>query len=193
MPASKKLTSRKTISYLVIVALFVLADFHPAFFLAGAATAVLGEMVRLWATGHLEKNRKLTCSGPYAHVKNPLYLGTLLIMVGFCLAGSSTSAKGLGVLLVLLPLGLAVYYGYYFPYKKEVEGDRLVRRFGEQAERYLDEVPNLLPRLKPFSGTTRERWRFALVFENNEHLTLLAVVIGFALLWARTRVLPPLL
>ncbi len=192
MAASKKLTSRRVFVYLSIVALFVLADFELGFYIAGAAIIAVGQAIRFWATGHLEKNQKLTISGPYAHVKNPLYLGTLLILVGFCLAGASTTGRGLWVLLIVLPFGLIVYYGFYFPYKKEVEGDRLIRRFGEEAERYLREVPNLLPSIKPYPYAN-ERWQFALVFKNSEHLTFLVIVFGFVMLFVRTHTEVPFL
>lgn len=185
MPASKKLNSRRAIVYAVILALFALADFHPAFFVAGGVLILLGQAIRIWATGHLEKNRKLTCTGPYAHVKNPLYLGTLLIVGGFCLAGGSPSGRGLWVILGLLPVCLLAYYGYYFPFKREVEGDRLIRRFGKSAEHYLEEVPNLLPSLKAYPGGS-ESWKWARFLKNSEHLTVLAVLIGVCLLVIRT-------
>jgi protein-S-isoprenylcysteine O-methyltransferase Ste14 len=53
---------------------------------AGLPVALAGVWIRAWAAGHLEKNQKLTTSGPYRWVRNPLYLGTFLAALGFGIA-----------------------------------------------------------------------------------------------------------
>src|SRR5271166_7113924 len=55
--------------------------------LIGAAIALLGILLRAMASGHVEKNRVLTMTGPYAYVRNPLYLGSIIIGIGFAVAG----------------------------------------------------------------------------------------------------------
>ena len=55
-------------------------------FVVGSALALLGIAVRVWGCGHLQKNRLVVTSGPYAHVQHPLYLGTFLIALGAVLA-----------------------------------------------------------------------------------------------------------
>src|ERR1700683_5623078 len=52
----------------------------------GLPISALGLLLRAWATGHVEKNIRLAKSGPYAYVRNPLYLGTLLAAAGFAVA-----------------------------------------------------------------------------------------------------------
>ena len=52
----------------------------------GLPVSVLGLLLRAWATGHVEKNIRLAESGPYAYLRNPLYLGTLLVAAGFVIA-----------------------------------------------------------------------------------------------------------
>ena len=42
----------------------------------GAAIAILGEAIRLWAAGHLEQSKEITSSGPYRYTRHPLYLGS---------------------------------------------------------------------------------------------------------------------
>ena len=54
---------------------------------AGLVVAALGESLRVWAAGHLEKGREVTKSGPYRFTGHPLYLGSTLIGVGFAVAG----------------------------------------------------------------------------------------------------------
>jgi len=138
----------------------------------------------VWGTGHLEKNQRLVTSGPYAHVKNPLYLGTLLIMVGFAAAATHPREPSLWGLVVLLPAGLAAYFLYYFPKKKRVEYDRLRRRFGTEADQYLEAVPDLIPRLRPFAGEAR-RWRFRLVVNNSEVETAVFCLLGLLLIGSK--------
>src|SRR5712692_10403364 len=57
--------------------------------LIGAALIVPGLVVRALASGHVQKNEQLTTGGPYAYTRNPLYLGSLILSVGFALAARS--------------------------------------------------------------------------------------------------------
>ena len=52
----------------------------------GTLLIVPGLLIRALASGHVRKNEALATSGPYAHTRNPLYLGSLLIGIGFALA-----------------------------------------------------------------------------------------------------------
>ena len=56
---------------------------------AGCAIALAGEMVRIWAAGHVEKNREVTASGPYRFSAHPLYVGSAIIGVGFAVSAAS--------------------------------------------------------------------------------------------------------
>ena len=80
---------RVTIGF--IAGVFVLWLAHPtARSLAiGAVVAAIGEAVRVWAAGHLEKGREVTRSGPYAFTRHPLYLGSSLIGIGLAIASAS--------------------------------------------------------------------------------------------------------
>src|SRR5215210_7171832 len=57
--------------------------------LIGAAIAMLGEAMRIWAAGHLEKGREVTVSGPYRLMRHPLYLGSTVIGLGLAIASAS--------------------------------------------------------------------------------------------------------
>ena len=61
----------------------------------GAVVAAIGEAIRIWAAGHLEKGREVTMSGPYAFTRHPLYLGSSLIGIGFAIASASAVAAAL--------------------------------------------------------------------------------------------------
>ncbi|MCK6479304.1 MAG: isoprenylcysteine carboxylmethyltransferase family protein [Planctomycetaceae bacterium] len=128
-------------------------------------------------------------SGPYAHVRNPLYLGTLLNLFGFGLAAGHPV-----ILYGLLPAGLLVFALYYVPKKERVESERLRKRFGAEFEEYHDAVPGYLPRLTPWPKAKRERMSFALVVENSELETLALILLGLGVMVGRfTGVIPPYL
>src|SRR5580700_743315 len=65
----------------------------------GLPVSLLGLALRAWAAGCLAKNQNLATGGPYAHTRNPLYIGTLLVAAGLAIASRSI---GLGVLFAAL-------------------------------------------------------------------------------------------
>ena len=81
-----------------------LAEPTPRMLMAGAAIAVAGELIRIWAAGHLEKGREVTASGPYAWTRHPLYLGSTIIGIGLAVGGGTILAAAivLGYLAVTL-------------------------------------------------------------------------------------------
>ena len=169
----RKITAKTLPVYALAIALIWLA--RPVFgsFMAGLIVVLAGEAIRIWAAGHLYKNERVTTSGPYAYVKNPLYLGTLLIMTGLCVMASN---------YVLLVIGLAVFAAYYAPFKQRRESDRLRERFGESWVRYDREVPGYLPRFTPYPGREAQPWRWDALIRNDEHGTAMAVGFGIAVL-----------
>ena len=162
----------------------------------GFIIAAAGEVLRLWATGHLTKNVELTTSGPYAHIRHPMYVGTFLIMAGFLIAATIPSDWSVSFLrpnLYILLVSFLVFVFYYFPYKDAREADRLIRRFGEPAKHWIENVPRFLPRFKPFvrlpNSSTLDsplkadrKWSIKQLVENSEEGVPLVILIGFALI-----------
>jgi protein-S-isoprenylcysteine O-methyltransferase Ste14 len=111
----------------------------------GGAVALIGLMVRAWASGHIRKNSALAVSGPYAHTRNPLYLGSFILGLGFTVAASSS----LWLLLILGGLFAALFLGIYLPVMR-VESLTLAELFGEDYRRYASAVPLFFPRLTPY-------------------------------------------
>src|SRR4030043_1677397 len=89
--------------------------------LIGMMLIFLGEGIRIWAAGHLQKNEVLTVTGPYAFVKNPLYIGSIFITAGFCILADNIYFMAGAFFLFFFP---------YTPYKKKGGGDRLGKIFG---------------------------------------------------------------
>jgi protein-S-isoprenylcysteine O-methyltransferase Ste14 len=139
----------------------------------GLTPILAGLALRIWACGHLVKNKRLTTTGPYAYVKNPLYVGTILITAGFCVLAQP----------LLVPIVFVGFYAYYMPRKRKIEGDRLRKIYGEAYERFEKAVPDLLPRLVPYRSGDTTRFDGRLVFENSEHGTVMSVAIGIALIF----------
>jgi protein-S-isoprenylcysteine O-methyltransferase Ste14 len=81
-----------------------LADPTRQSLLAGAVIALVGEAIRIWAAGHLEKSREVTASGPYAWTRHPLYFGSTLIGIGLAIGAASVAVAllVLGYLAVTL-------------------------------------------------------------------------------------------
>ena len=173
----EKVTFRTIPVYLLALALMFEAHPTPVSFLSGVVLILAGEAIRIWAAGHLEKNRELTTSGPYAYLKNPLYFGTFWIMLGFFLISRA---------FFLMAVGLVGFLIYYAPYKKRREGKRLLDRFGERWENYDRAVPDYFPRVTPYERRGRRRWSFPLVLENDEQGTAAAVLLGIAVLALRS-------
>lgn len=185
----KNLSPRLLPLYGLAIAAFVLARPTRASFLIGSLLVAVGAALRLWSAGYLVKNDLLSVAGPYAHLRHPLYAGTLCLAVGF-----GVIAGGWALVLVLgcfLPL----FFLYYFPYKDRIESARLARRHGSAYAEYHRAVPALLPSLVPFTpgqggGPIRERWSLERLRENDEHGTMLGIGVALILLALRP-LLPP--
>lgn len=110
----------------------------PAAILWSLALVVPGLWLRGYAAGYVKKNRELTQTGPYAHVRNPLYLGSMLIAFGFALA------------LLSLPVALVLAIGFLIIYVPVIASEeRFLRGAFPDFEAYCSRVPRLIPRVTP--------------------------------------------
>lgn len=139
----------------------------------GTLVAIPGILLRAVASGHVKKNEELTTSGPYAYTRNPLYLGSLIMAVGFALASRS---------LWVLGLMLLMFFLIYLPVIQSEE--RYLRTKFSNFEEYAANVPRLLPRLSPFGGTTGSFSR-ALYRQHREYNAILGTAAVMAALVAK--------
>jgi protein-S-isoprenylcysteine O-methyltransferase Ste14 len=157
--------------FLLAAAYLWLAHPTPDSLLAGLPVAALGIWLRAWAAGHLAKNEQLATTGPYAYVRNPLYLGTLLAATGLVIAARS---------LALAVMCAAVFAAVYLPVI-ELEEQHLLKLFPGYAA-YAARVPMLWPRLRPRSGGAGFQWK--LYWRNQEYQALAAFVAAVVfLIW----------
>jgi hypothetical protein len=163
--------------YALAAALLLPARPRPGTLIAGFLCVAVGEGLRIWSAGHLIKSRRLVTTGPYRWVRNPLYLGRLLIFTGLCVAASLPYAANWFV----LSGGWAVFFGYYMPRKERVEPARLRAIHGEAYERYRRAVPSLLPVRGAWADAERGRWSRDRALRNREHwmVVALAAVLVF--------------
>jgi protein-S-isoprenylcysteine O-methyltransferase Ste14 len=134
----------------------------------GAILIAPGLLIRALASGHVRKNEALATAGPYAYTRNPLYLGSLLIGMGFAVAARSW---WVGVALVVM------FFAIYLPVIRDEEAF-LRQEFPEFAE-YAQRVPRMFPRIAPQSGTpaTTAGFSFDLYLKHREYNALLGAVL----------------
>jgi protein-S-isoprenylcysteine O-methyltransferase Ste14 len=165
---------RVPLGFLCAAIFFLLSKPRPLTLALGGAIALPGLALRAWATGHLRKNDALAVTGPYAYTRNPLYLGSFLIGVGFTIASGR---------IVLGFVFAALFLGIYVPVMR-VESATLAGLFGERYERYLKGVPLFLPRFSPYRDQGKDTAKFdaALYKRYREYQAAMGLVIAWALL-----------
>jgi len=138
---------------------------------------VPGILLRALASGHVRKNEALATSGPYAHTRNPLYLGSLLIGTGFAIAARSW---------VVGALVVAMLFAIYVPVIRDEE--KFLRENFPEFEEYARRVPRMLPRIVPARmGDENGTFSFELYLKHKEWNALLGAVAMGAVLWLKMR------
>ncbi|MDQ2855134.1 MAG: isoprenylcysteine carboxylmethyltransferase family protein [Acidobacteriota bacterium] len=158
----------------VCAALFILfARPTKTALIAGAIISLFGLTLRAWSAGHIRKNDALATSGPYAHTRNPLYLGSFILGLGFTIASARWP---------LALLFVALFLGIYFPVMR-VEAKTLAGLFGSNYERYAGDVPLFLPRLAPYSGRdVGNKFDASLYMRYREYQAGLGLLIAWGML-----------
>jgi protein-S-isoprenylcysteine O-methyltransferase Ste14 len=141
--------------------------------LIGTALIVPGLVVRALASGHVQKNEQLTIGGPYAYTRNPLYLGSLILAVGFALAARSW----------WIAIAMAVFFlAVYMPVIRAEEA--FLRERFPQFDDYARDVPRLLPRLTAVASG-RGSFSWELYWKHREYNALLGSAAMMAALAAK--------
>ena len=166
---------------------FPLAKPSPSLLLLGALLSVPGLVLRALAAGTIHKDRSLAVTGPYAHLRHPLYLGSFILGLALVVAGGRWG---------FLPLFLGVFLWAYGR-TVLVEDRGLELRFGEPYRDYRAEVPSFFPRVRPYAPTGSEKtvrgqggalpfgFRPWLYRRNREWATSAGLLIAFSLLWMK--------
>ena len=153
---------RVPLGFLFGVAAVWLAEPTPRSLALGAAIAIAGEIVRIWAAGHLEKGREVTSSGPYAFSRHPLYLGSTVMGVGLAVASASEVVGALVVAYLSVTLTAAIL----------TEEAHLTEKFGSAYPEY---------RNGRVAGIAR-RFSVMRAMQNREYRAVAGLAVALALL-----------
>ena len=133
---------------------------------AGGALAAPGLLIRAMASGHVRKNRELTTSGPYAHTRNPLYLGSMIMGAGFALCARNWWIAG-GIALIFFAVYLPVIGAEEAHLRSEFSG----------FEGYSQHVPRLFPRFaRTLPGSEATPFSRELYLKHREYNALVGSV-----------------
>ncbi len=173
---NKRLLQRLRVPLGFLFAIIFLIFAKPALvtLIAGAVVSILGILIRAWASGHIRKNQDLAISGPYAYTRNPLYLGSFLLGVGF------TVASGVWWLALVF---IALFLGIYLPVMR-VEAEDLTQIFGEDYKEYTENVPLFFPRVTAWKKSV-EKFDFQLYLRYREYRAALGMIFAWGVLAAK--------
>jgi len=144
-----------------------------AWLICGVGIALVGLLVRGYAAGYLRKHKQLATSGPYAFTRNPLYLGSLLLALGFSVASYSWISAAL----------LAAYIGLFYPVVIRREQTELQSLYGAAFVEYASRVPAFWPRLSPASSG-KENFSWDLYRQNREYEAAIGLAVAMTILCA---------
>jgi protein-S-isoprenylcysteine O-methyltransferase Ste14 len=157
---------RVTLGFVFAAVVLWLATPSRQSFLIGAVIAIVGESIRLWAAGHLEKSKEVTQSGPYRYTRHPLYLGSSLIGIGMAVVSNN----------ILVAAIVITYLGLTLTAAMRSEEAHLREKFGDAYDAYAEKRAPRIERV--FS------WQRAIY--NREHHTIVGLLTGLLLLAAKT-------
>jgi protein-S-isoprenylcysteine O-methyltransferase Ste14 len=156
---------RVSLGFVFAAIVLWLATPSPRSLAIGATIAIIGESIRLWAAGHLEKSKEVTQSGPYRYTRHPLYLGSSLIGIGMAVIANNWIVAAVVITYLVLTLTAAM----------RSEEAHLREKFGDAYDAYAQRRAPKVER--SFS------WQRAVY--NREHHTIAGLLTGLLLLSAK--------
>ncbi|MGD8328919.1 MAG: isoprenylcysteine carboxylmethyltransferase family protein [Acidobacteriota bacterium] len=142
----------------------------------GTTLIAVGQALRFWGAGYLEKNQRLARGGPYRWVRHPLYAGSLMMGLGLSISVTHP--------LWWTLLYLVLFVGFFVP-AIHVEELRLQSIFGAEYQDFMVDVPALVPRLKrrssPPMEPTSSSFSWRRVLGNREARSVIAMAALLAI------------
>ena len=166
---------RVPISFVFAAIFFIFAKPTAMTHAIGGAIAFIGVAIRAWASGHIRKAKTLAVTGPYARTRNPLYVGSFILGVGFTVAAGVWWLAGLFI---------ALFLGIYLPVMR-VEARDMQRIFGAEFEEYERQVPLFIPRLTAWKKGDGE-FDFQLYLQYREYRAAIGAAVAIAVLAAKS-------
>jgi protein-S-isoprenylcysteine O-methyltransferase Ste14 len=164
---------RVPLGFVTTIAALVLARPTWTTWRLGLLVAIVGEAIRVWAAGHLEKGREVTSSGPYRWTGHPLYVGSSILALGVVIAARSVPLAILAALYMAATITAAI----------RTEEAFLRRRFGDAYDRYQQTraLGTVAPSANAAEPTAR-CFSLARAMRNREYRAAAGLIVGFALL-----------
>jgi hypothetical protein len=167
---------RQFIGFCFVILVSVIGRPKEFLFYVGLPLILLGIAIRLWASGHVKKNKVLATDGPYAYVRHPQYVGNITLGFGFALASG---------LWWSMPLYLGILLLFYPPAVQQ-EDNKLHQAFEKDWENWSAETRALIPRLRPYQGIRGGGWSFRQSLrQNGEPMIDLLLLFWLYLLFLR--------
>jgi protein-S-isoprenylcysteine O-methyltransferase Ste14 len=170
--------SRQAIGIVLLAVFVIWASPRPEMFWVGAVIALLGILVRLYASGFVMKNKELATDGPYAFVRHPLYTGNILMLVGFCFANGQIWPWFVG----------AFFLWFWYPTAISYEDNKLERIFDDSWRAWSANTPALMPRRISGNQSSENHWSFIKSMRQNWEPVI--VVYSLVCLWWLWKQLP---
>ena len=165
---------RVALGFVFGVLVLILAQPTRRSLIVGMSIAACGELIRMWAAGHIHKSREVTMSGPYRWLPHPLYLGSSVMGIGLAVACASIPVAILIALYLVTALTSAI----------KSEETYLRRAFGDQYDLYRSGIE---AKRRSSGPASRRRFSLAQAMANREWRAVIGLVIGMLLLiWKAT-------
>jgi protein-S-isoprenylcysteine O-methyltransferase Ste14 len=161
---------RRTIGIPLVLAALILARYNSRFLIPSLVLVTIGELIRICAAGHLQKEKILTTGGPYRFIRNPLYLGSFLIAIGFGLISGS-----IWVWILIIAYFVLVYIPV-IRYEETI----LHEKFSEYPA-YAAKVPAFYPTIFPYSTSTTQ-FSLEQAWRNREYNAVLGIIVVYVIL-----------
>lgn len=174
------------IPFVIVMIIFENANIWSLIF--GFIVVMIGELIRLWGvswagsetrtTGQME-GTYLIISGPFGHVRNPLYIGNILIYLGV----------GIMSFAIFPYLQVAALLFFIFQYYHIIKGEEefLQKKYGQQFTEYKKNVPRLFPRITRYKSAEIKQPQFklkaGLKSERRTFQAIVFIMITIILLW----------
>ena len=144
----------------------------------GIAVLFIGEIIRFWSAGYIKKYRtyqvdapELITYGPYAYVRNPLYIGNFFIGLGVCVMSNLFLSYPIFFLLYFLGYSIII----------PLEEDYLKEKWKEEYEKYMEKVNRIIPKFLSYKKSYKFDFYSAFSNERSTFLVELIIIILFAL------------
>ena len=165
---------RTKLSGVLAIIFLVFAQPNPVTLAISAVFIILGESIRIWASGYIHKNQELTMTGPYSLSRNPLYVGSFIMGAGFIIS--------MGVLW--LAVIFLVFFALVYWSTVRWEESKLERLFPDKWPEYWSKVPRVIPVLR-WPEYYPGEFSWSQVRKHKEMLNASVVLAVYAILWAK--------